>query len=188
MTSFMDRSKIPPQVEPYHLVEIPTSKKLPKDYVPVPLETTTEAEGAIKDNNPSLSPSKVLSQQLMASKWWKCKAIEDAQHKDHLLPLAVLHGGGARHLMIMPTTKGHPSTSTLPLAQGETLQSTNIIPFGYHPRKYWPCLEQSHDGCPPGGLHSANSFGTHDIYTGMDFTGANDIPPNTAEQGTHDFS
>jgi hypothetical protein len=63
MPSFLDKLKFPPQVEPYHPVEIPTSKKLPPAYVQVPLETTTKAEEAIKDNNPSSSPLKVLSQQ-----------------------------------------------------------------------------------------------------------------------------
>jgi hypothetical protein len=63
MPSFLDKLKFPLQVEPYHPVEIPTSKKLPPAYVQVPLETTTEVEEAMKDNNPSSSPSKVLLQQ-----------------------------------------------------------------------------------------------------------------------------
>jgi hypothetical protein len=42
MPSFLDKLKFPPQVEPYHPVEIPTSKKLLPAYVQVPLETTTD--------------------------------------------------------------------------------------------------------------------------------------------------
>jgi hypothetical protein len=82
MTSCLDKLKFPPQVEPYHPVEIPTSKKLPTDYVQVPLETTTKVEEAKKDNNPSSSPSKFLSQQRMDSEWQKRKATDEAQHLD----------------------------------------------------------------------------------------------------------
>jgi hypothetical protein len=52
----------------------------------------TKVEEAKKDNNPSSSPSKVLSQQSMDSEQQKWKATNEAQHLDSSLPPTRLLG------------------------------------------------------------------------------------------------